>query len=170
MAEYAFRAYTKQRNNDEFNKVKALASDKTNLAFRTVVQTGGKDGTEDLESDKKKTVSNSHVMAELGLKMKAPRKRKTREEIMKGANDTSRLTKTYCAAVLTLGFACKTATGSKLGELQRDLKEEIEKGMSENPFGTSLAETSSSKRQKTGETAARNTTAAQVGFGDLCTK
>ena len=69
IAEYAFRAYTKQRNNDEFNKVKALASDKTNLAFGTIVQTGGKDGTEDLESVKEKTVSNSQVMSELGLKM-----------------------------------------------------------------------------------------------------
>ena len=33
MAEYAFRSYTKQRNNNEFNKIKALASDKTNLSF-----------------------------------------------------------------------------------------------------------------------------------------
>ena len=72
IAEYAFCAYTKQQNNDEFNKFKALASDKTNLAFRTVVQRGGKDGTEDLESDKEETVSNAHVMAELGLKMEAP--------------------------------------------------------------------------------------------------
>ena len=90
--------------------------------------------------------------------------------LIDGANNTEKLTKTHCAAVLTLGFACKTSTGSKLGELQRDLKGEIEKGMSEKPFWTSLAETSLSKRQKTGETAARNTTAAQVGFGDLCTK
>ena len=30
--------------------------------------------TEDLQSDKEKTVSHSQVMAELGLKMKAPRK------------------------------------------------------------------------------------------------
>ena len=149
------------------------------------MQTGGKDGTEDLKSDKEKTVGNSQVMAELGLKTKAPRKRKTREETMKGyekpykealarlidgANNTAKLTKTHCAAVLTLGFACKTSTGSKLGELQRDLKGEIEKGISDKPFWTSLAETSLSKRQKKGETAGRNTTADQVGFGDLCTK
>ena len=37
IAEYAFRAYTKQQNNDEFNKIKALANDKMNLTFRTVV-------------------------------------------------------------------------------------------------------------------------------------
>ena len=90
--------------------------------------------------------------------------------LIDGANNTAKLTKTHCAAVLTLGFACKTMTGSKLGELQRDLKGEIEKGMSEKTFWTTLAETLSSKRQKTGETAAQNTTAAQVGFGDLCTK
>ena len=150
-----------------------------------MVQIGGKDGREDLESDKEKTVSNSQVMSELGLKMKTPRKRNTREEIMKGhekpykeafarlidgANDTAKLTKTHCAAVITLGFACKTMTGSKLGELQRDLKGKIEKGMSEKIFLTTLVETLSLKRQKTGETAARNTTAAQVGFADLCKK
>jgi len=33
IAEYAFRAYTKQRNNDEFNKVKALASESQILLF-----------------------------------------------------------------------------------------------------------------------------------------
>ena len=90
--------------------------------------------------------------------------------LIDGANNTEKLTKTHCAAVLTLGFACKTSTGSKLGELQQDLKGEIEKGMSEKPLWTSLAETSLSKVQKTGETAAWNTTAAQVGYGDLCTK
>ena len=82
--------------------------------------------------------------------------------------DTAKLYKTHCAAVLTLGFARYTGTGSKLGELQRDLKGEIEKGRSEKPFWTSLVETSLSKRQKTGETgetAARNTTAAKVGIG-----
>ena len=87
-----------------------------------------------------------------------------------GTNNTAKLTKTHCAAVLTLRFACKNATDSKLGELQQELKGEIEKGMSEKMFWTTLAETLSSKRQKTGETAAQNTIAAQVGFGDLCTK
>ena len=47
IAEYTFYAYTKQTNNSEFNKIKELAGDKTNLAFRTVVQTGGKDSMED---------------------------------------------------------------------------------------------------------------------------
>ena len=66
--------------------------------------------------------------------------------LIDGANNTAKLTKTHCVAVLTLGFACKTATGSKLGELQQDLKGEIGKEVSEKPFWTSLAETSSSKR------------------------
>ena len=56
------------------------------------------------------------------------------------ADNTAKLNKTHCVAVLTLGFACKTATSSKLGELQRDLKGEIEKGVSEKPFWTSLTE------------------------------
>ena len=104
------------------------------------MQTGGKDRTEDLKSDKEKTVGNSQVMAELGLKMKAPRKQKTREEIRKGyenpykeaiakfidgANDTAKLNKMHCAVLLTLGFAQYTGTSSKLGELQQDLKGEI---------------------------------------------
>ncbi len=42
MAKYAFRAYTKQKNNAEFNKVKELASDATNLSFRTVIHTRGR--------------------------------------------------------------------------------------------------------------------------------
>ena len=82
IAECAFRAYTTQQNNDEFNKVKALASDKRNLACRTVVQTGGKDETEYLKSDNEKTVSNSQVVEELDLKMKADRKQKTKEDVV----------------------------------------------------------------------------------------
>lgn len=40
IAEFTFRAYTKRNHNDKYNPIKTMASDKTNLAFRTEVQTG----------------------------------------------------------------------------------------------------------------------------------
>ena len=46
------------------------------------MQTGGKDETEYLKSDNEKTVSNSQVVEELDLKMKADRKQKTKEDIV----------------------------------------------------------------------------------------
>ena len=50
IAEFTFWAYTRVRNNEVFNKIKALASDKTNVAFRTAVQTGAnKDGKKSQE-------------------------------------------------------------------------------------------------------------------------
>ena len=41
MAEYTFRSYTKRKNRDTFNGVKELASDKTNLVFRTLCRQVG---------------------------------------------------------------------------------------------------------------------------------
>ena len=86
MAEYAFRSYTKQQNNNEFNKIKALASDKTNLAFRAAVQTGGMDVKGKLDTKVVKTKTNARLMSQLGLQAKASRKRKTKEEIISGYN------------------------------------------------------------------------------------
>ena len=84
MAEYTFCAYTKHRNNCEFNKTKELASDKTNLAFCTVVQTGGKDVTEYLCLKETKLMNNAQLSTELGFKIKTTRKRKAKEEIIGG--------------------------------------------------------------------------------------
>ena len=70
-AEYAFRAYTKQRNNDKCNKIKALLSDKTNLALQRVIQTGGKDGKEDLVKSQEDPQIDAQLMKSFGLKVKA---------------------------------------------------------------------------------------------------
>ena len=40
IAEFAFRTYTKEKNDETFNGVKKMASDVTNVTFRTQVQTG----------------------------------------------------------------------------------------------------------------------------------
>lgn len=58
-AEYACRAYTKRRNNGEFNGMKQLASDNTNLAFRTQVQTGCKGATDG--ANNKSEIGRAHV-------------------------------------------------------------------------------------------------------------
>ena len=39
IAEYVFRAYSKKRNNEEFNPFRQLKSDASNLSFRTQIQT-----------------------------------------------------------------------------------------------------------------------------------
>jgi len=66
VAKYTLRAYTKRKNNDNFNGVKEMASDKTSLAFLTIVQTGRKDVKD--KSDSKQSKPNNHkVMKELGL-------------------------------------------------------------------------------------------------------
>ena len=80
VAEFTFRAYTKRKNNDTFNGIKELASDKSNLAFRTIVQTGGRDVKD--ESDSKPSKPNNHkVMKELGLQKAQTKTVKSKEEV-----------------------------------------------------------------------------------------
>ena len=80
VAEFTFRAYTKRKNNDTFNGIKELASDKSNLAFRTIVQTGGRDVKD--ESDSKPSKPNNHkVMKELGLQKAQTKTIKSKEEV-----------------------------------------------------------------------------------------
>jgi len=142
MAEYTFRSYTKRKNNDTFNGIKGLASDKTNLAFRTLVQTGGKDVKEQSD-DKQSKPNNEKVMKELGLKKTQSKQVKSKEEVTKSylgpfnkamkrllenENDVekAKLRKEQCAAVFTLGFNKITRFGSgKLDDLRQDVKVEI---------------------------------------------
>ena len=144
MAEYTFRSYTKRKNNDTFNGVKELASDKTNLAFRTIVQTGGKDVKEETD-EKQSKQNNQKVMKELGLKKAQSKQVKSKEEVTKSylgpfneamkrllenENDVekAKLGKEQCAAVLTLGFNSFTRFGSrKLDHLRADVTVEIAK-------------------------------------------
>ena len=67
IAEYAFRAYTRAENNKQVNGVKALASDKTNIAFRTQIQSGCI-GVKDELAEEKKTSDFDHIRQELGMK------------------------------------------------------------------------------------------------------
>ena len=60
IAKYAFRAYTRAENNKQFNGVRALASGKTNIAFRTQVQSGCI-GIKDELAREKKTSEFDHI-------------------------------------------------------------------------------------------------------------
>jgi hypothetical protein len=87
IAEYSFRAYTKQINNEDFNKIKTLASDKTNLAFRIQVQVGGHDGVKDTKklSPTNAIISeqaNTNIASELGVKLSGT-VRKSKEQKIK---------------------------------------------------------------------------------------
>jgi hypothetical protein len=165
IAEYAFRAYTKQRNNAEFNKIKAMASDKTNLSFRTIVQTTGKDGRE--ESSAKQKASSAELAKAIGIKgTGTKRKRATKEEKREEYKEhyeialdklkktdpydptKAKLTIIQCAAVISLGFGTYTTTGGKKSKAIREaVKAEIDKNESNKPFWKDIKE-DSSKRQK----------------------
>ena len=85
IAEFSFRAYTKFKNNTEFNKIKALASDQTNVAFRTQVQTGGIKGEAEAKSDSSNqpAVSKTTLSNTLGVKAaKSKSKKRTQAEII----------------------------------------------------------------------------------------
>ena len=66
IAEFAFRAYTKQKNNREFNKIKTLASDMTNVSFCTSVQTGEHSAKEE-HCPKSVSITKSNLLKELGV-------------------------------------------------------------------------------------------------------
>ena len=159
IALFAFRAYTKQRNNSEFNKPKALASDTTNLAFRTQVQTGNH-GASSNDSNKSKTVTTSQMLNGLGVKggAKSTTTRRSKAQIIESykgepyntamsklldnkdpATDkynavSAKLEKIHCAAVLTLGFNSYTGTGPGLGILRDNVNTEINKDKSDDEF------------------------------------
>ena len=120
-----------------------MAGDNTNTSFCTVVQTGGRDVQEELKIAAK-SISNTALAKSLGVKTKA-KKRKTNDEkrdeyiepyekaldkmSVKGNNPSdAKLTKTECAAVVTLGFGKYTSTSGRLADLQRALNGEISKG------------------------------------------
>lgn len=140
------RSYTKQKNNREFNKIKELASDATNLAFRTVIQMGGKDGRE--ETNAKQThASNKELMKSLGMKPKAERRTKQQitadmqapfvdaiDKLYRNDCDPTqaKLSKPECCAVLTLGFNTYTSQSSKkVDALRKDVAAAIAKDYSE---------------------------------------
>jgi len=176
IAEYAFRAYTKQKNNDKFNKIKALASDKTNLAFRTQVQTGGKDGTEELSAKDNTTATttttnNQELAQQLGMKnTTAKRKRTSKDVEIKRREEykthyekalgkfekhttnnprVAKLTIKECAAVLTIGFDDYINWQGQLKEnILNDVQKEIDKGESSKPFWTARQQ---SKKQRVDE-------------------
>ena len=69
-AEYAFRAYTREENNRRFNGIKALASDNTNIAFRTQVQSGCIGLKTESECPSNKPTANfDHIRRELGMRL-----------------------------------------------------------------------------------------------------
>ena len=146
IAEYAFRAFTKQKNNAEFNQIKAVASDKSNLNFRTVVQTGGHDAKGGTGVNKKQAASKNAVAKDLGMKpaqKRAPKKqeedvRKSYQEpyskaieILGRDDDTdpvkAKLSKDQCAAILTIGFDIFTrVSNKKVGDLRDEAKKAID--------------------------------------------
>jgi hypothetical protein len=148
---YAFRAFTKRENNRLFNKVKSMASDKSNLAFRPSVQTGVLTGTKTTETDAETKATGSDVMAALGVKPPA-KKRRTAAELTdekqkhyKAALSILRqkecynpvlakLNKNQCIAVLELGFNIKGKSAELIDSLRTLLKNEIDKGPSSAEF------------------------------------
>jgi len=175
IAEYAFRAYTKQKNNDKFNKIKALASDKTNLAFRTQVQTGGKDGTEELTSKDTTTATtttnNQELAQQLGMKNTTAKRKRTSKEVENKRREeykthyekalgkfekhttnnprVAKLTIKECAAVLTIGFDNYINWQAQLKEnILNKVQKEIDKKDSSKPFWTSRQQ---SKKQRVDE-------------------
>ena len=68
IAEHAFCACTKVKHNEKFNCVKTLASDQTNIAFRTQIQTGC-----NVQKGKSNASTNkpnfNHIRKELGMKL-----------------------------------------------------------------------------------------------------
>ena len=121
-----------------------LERDKTNLAFRTIVQTGGKDVKD--QSDSKQSKPNNHkVMKELGMKKAQTKTVKSKEGVTESYNgpfneavkrvleddddvEKAKLGKEQCTAMLTLGFNKFMRFGSKkLADLRDDVKGEIAK-------------------------------------------
>ena len=181
IAEYAFRAYTKQKNNHDFNKVKALASDKTNLCFRTIIQTGGKDGKEELDDANSKP-NNNQVLQSLGMKEPSKPRAKTKspddvkkeleapfadalDKLIKHDGKPDKLTKLSkkdCAAILTLGFGVFTrpTTNEKVGDLRNSVGKKMKETFAPNKkprFWTDLEKRkasggSGSKKRKRTET------------------
>ena len=79
--EFAFRSYTKEENNQQFNSVKAIATDKSNIAFRTQMQSGCLSAKEETEKPKP-AVNFDHIRRDLGMKPDAQQqKRKSDDEL-----------------------------------------------------------------------------------------
>lgn len=81
VSEYAFRAYTKRINNEDFNKIKTLASDKTNLAFRIEVQVGGCNEKKESKAESTSTSEprsnlSKAIISELNVKTRGKNKTK----------------------------------------------------------------------------------------------
>ena len=71
--------HTIPSNSKNHNKIKQLAGDNINISFRTVVQTGGRDGQEELKIAAKSS-SNIVLAKLLGVKTKAKKIKKNDEK------------------------------------------------------------------------------------------
>ena len=114
-----------------------MASDKTNIAFRTQIQSGCI-GIKDELAKEKKTSDFDHIRQELGMKPEQQQKQKSDDDIkeeylvpyrlaVKSLFENqlnasqARLLKKDCAAILTHGFCELTCHGSKGLEELRDM-------------------------------------------------
>ena len=102
-------------------------------------------------------------MTELGLKVKAIRKRKTKgektkdyevpyEEALKIIKEkgTSKLTRKQCAAILTLGFGEFTGDSGKMDSLRSKVDTGIRRGKTDKDYWKRM-EDDASKRRKVDE-------------------
>ena len=160
----------KQVERDEFNKVKALASDKSNLAFRTAVQTGEHEDTKD--EAKTKSLTNTQILNSIGVKgVKPTRKRRSQAEITKddyqplypGAvsklssnnNDAVRanLSVKECAAVITCGFGKYTGASGNKDTIRQNVNTFISKPRTDDCAFWKTVDDLESKKRKRDESA-----------------
>jgi hypothetical protein len=131
------------KNDKTFNGIKKMASDVSNIAFRTQLQAGCMVSKEESGTEKK-AANFDHIRRDLGMKPDQQRQRKSDDELRQEYRDAyekakkclfqndlnsdrAGLTKNECAAVLTLGFGQVTRVSSNsLPELRKSLNIQLE--------------------------------------------